>query len=164
MGAFLSDNLKEQILATRKMSADNRLVTYDLTTSVDFSHPRKTAEALAQVFFETDAIKWFTISDGDVDFKPSYKALILVDEDDNSKVDKTMKDFIKDVETDEINYKYLKKVEASGHNHTGLLSAFPPYMLSLIFQTQNFNDDDLIIEILDDIKKNTEIREVTIKK
>ncbi len=146
------------------MSEDNSLVTYDLTNGVDFEHPRKTAEAFAKVFFETDAKKWFTIVDNDVDFKPSYKALILVDENDNKNVDRTMKDFIKDVEFDEISEKYLKEIEAKGTHHTGLGFAFSPFMLLSAFQSQNLNDDSLIIEVLDDIKKNTEIRDVARKK
>ncbi len=146
------------------MSEDNTLVTYDLTNGVDFQHPRKTAEVFAQVFFETDAVKWFTITDNDVDFKPSYKALILVDEEDNKNVDKTMKDFMKDVEFDEISEKYLKEIQTKSHHHTGLGFAFSPFMLVSMFQAQNISDDTLIIEILDDIKKNTEIRDVVKKK
>lgn len=164
----MTNNLEEQILAARKMSTDNSMVTYDLTHNVDFSHPRKTAEAFAKVFFETDAVKWFSIADGDVDFKPAYKAVILVDEEDNKDVEKTMKDFIKDIEYDEISEKYIRKIEKSGALKslipTGLGYAFSRFMLVNLFQVQNIDDDDLIIEILDDIKKNTEIRDVTNKK
>lgn len=162
-GVYLTDDLEKQILARRQMSPDNTLVTYDLTQNVDFSHPRKTAEAFAKVFFETDAIKWFTIEDNDVDFIPNYKALILIDEKDNKNVDKTMKDFIKDLEFDEISDKYLKKVEAKGHSQDNTGVGLFPFMLVTRFQTQNINDDELIIEILDDIKKNTEIRGVAKK-
>ncbi len=63
----MKQDLKEKILNTSKMSADKTLVTYDLTSGVDFSHPRKTAEALAKVFFETDASNWFTTSEKSVD-------------------------------------------------------------------------------------------------
>ena len=142
------------------MSEDSSLVSYDLTNGVDFKHPRKTAEAFAQVFFETDAVKWFTITDNDVDFNPSYRALILVNEEDNRNVDKTMKDFMKDVEFDEISEKYLKEIEAKSRHHTGIGFAFSPFMLVSMFQNQNISDDTLIIEVLDDIKKNTEIRDV----
>lgn len=142
------------------MSADGSLVTYDLTKGVNFEHPRKIAEAFSKVFFENDAVKWFTIADGDVDFKPGYKALILVDEEDNRSVDKAMKDFFKDIEFDEISEKYMKKVDKSGSPHSGLGSVFYPGMLLMKFQEQNINDDDVIIEILYDIKKNTEIRDV----
>lgn len=46
------DNLKSVIASSRKVPEDSSIVIYDLTKSVDFSNPRKTAETLAAVFLK----------------------------------------------------------------------------------------------------------------
>lgn len=158
---MLKQDLERQILNTRKMSADNTLVTYDLTSGVDFSHPRKTAETLARVFFENDASKWFTTTEKTVDFHPTYKALILISKSDNKKVAKTFKDFMKDLEDDEINHKFAEQIYAEAFDSNGI-GNFGNMAAMMTLQTQYDVTQEIMDEILDKIKKNTEIRDVTL--
>lgn len=103
--------LKQQIENARKMSANNSIVTYDLTEGVDFSDPKMTAEALADVFFQKDAVNWFKVKDDDLDFKPNYKSRIILKQDDHHRIKKTFKDFISDLKSEEIDKLYSKQVE-----------------------------------------------------
>ena len=45
------DKLKSDIEKCRKVSQDGSMVTYDLTSGVDFSNPKLVAKELAEVFF-----------------------------------------------------------------------------------------------------------------
>lgn len=49
--------LEEQV-ANSRTDYMNGTVVYDLTSDIDFSHPKKTAEALAKVLFEKDISRW----------------------------------------------------------------------------------------------------------
>lgn len=53
----LEENLEEQIVRARRASMDRSIVSYDITTGIDFSKPRKTGETLAKVLFEQDISK-----------------------------------------------------------------------------------------------------------
>jgi hypothetical protein len=44
------DSMASAIESCRKVSDDGKLVTYDLTNNIDFSKPKKVAEALTEVF------------------------------------------------------------------------------------------------------------------
>ena len=46
---YMETDLKSQIKSSRKVSIAGTKVTYDTTNGVDFSKPRKTAEAFAEV-------------------------------------------------------------------------------------------------------------------
>ena len=62
------DKLKSDIEKCRKVSQDGSMVTYDLTSGVDFSNPKLVAKELAEVFFEKDAKNWFKVDDDKIDF------------------------------------------------------------------------------------------------
>ena len=57
---YMETDLKSRIKSSRKVSIAGTKVTYDTTNGVDFSKPRKTAEAFAEVLFEEDVSKWIT--------------------------------------------------------------------------------------------------------
>ena len=57
------DELMSVIESHRVISNDGSLVTYYLTTGVDFANPKITAEALAAVFFRKEAANWFKLED-----------------------------------------------------------------------------------------------------
>lgn len=105
--------LIQQIENARKMSPDNSLVSYDLTSGVDFSHPRKTAEALAAVFFQKDAINWFKVKEDDLEFTPKYKGKIVLTSENHHKVKETTKNFISDLKSEEIDKFFSDQVEAN---------------------------------------------------
>ena len=157
----MSDNLKEQILASRKMSEDNTLVTYDLTNGVDFSHPRKTAEALSKVFFENDASKWFTVKDGNLVFDPKYKAIILLSEGDSKKIAEAMKDFKKDLEYDEVPKNFKKQIYKKNLSQIAVVFSMTSFMAGNAILGQEMQDDETIIEIVNNIMRNTEIKDVS---
>lgn len=113
-------DLNNQIENARSMSVDNSVVTYDLTNGVDFSHPRKTAEALAKVFFQEDAKEWFQFENGELKFKPGYKAEILLTKEHGHKVEATLNDFLNDLKNDEILTEFTKQVNSAGVVDTGI--------------------------------------------
>lgn len=157
----MDEELKQQIVNARRMSADNKLVTYDLTNGVDFHHPRRTAEVLAQVFFEQDASKWFTAEGKDVTFKPLYKAKILISEEHNKKVNATMDDFFNDLRKDELKNKFPEQIEAAATYRAGLGTyIFAGIIGSLIIENSERNSemDSYVRKLLDDIRANTEIQ------
>lgn len=107
------ENLRIQIENARSMASDNSIVIYDLTTGVDFTHPKKTAEALADVFFQKDAINWFTKKDDDLDFTAKYKGRIILKQGDHHRMKATFKDFISDLKSEEIDKQFHDQVEAN---------------------------------------------------
>ncbi len=71
------NNIETTIENLRKVSEHGDLVTYDLTDKIDLSKPKEFAKALAEVFFRTDAIKWFKVTDDKIEFNPTYKVRII---------------------------------------------------------------------------------------
>lgn len=118
----LADFLTEQILNTRKVSMDGSKVTYDLSSGVDFSKPRKTGEALASVIFDQDVSKWIKIEGDKLSIVPTQKIEIRVLDSHNKEVGKTVNDFKKDLENDEIKTHYSNQVEASATYQAGMAS------------------------------------------
>lgn len=162
--ANVDDSLKNQILSARNMSADNTVVTYDLTSGIDFSHPRKSAEAFAEVFFENDASKWFTAKENDVEFHHAYKAKIRIAEEDNKKVKATMDDFMKDLDKDELRKQFSEQIRAQANYHSGLgMVMLTGFLTSMIIQQheQGVQMDQYVQKLLDNIKSNTEIEDVS---
>ena len=143
------------------MSEDNTLVTYDLTNGVDFSHPRKTAEALSKVFFENDASKWFTVKDGNLVFDPKYKAIILLSEGDSKKIAEAMKDFKKDLEYDEVPKNFKKQIYKKNLSQIAVVFSMTSFMAGNAILGQEMQDDETIIEIVNNIMRNTEIKDVS---
>lgn len=105
------NQLENAILNSRKVSEDCSLVIYDLTSGVSFSNPKKTAEALANVFFEQDASKWFNVSDDKVDFQPTYKVRVVLAEEHNKLLEETVDDFLKDLKKEEISRKFADQIK-----------------------------------------------------
>src|SRR2546430_15641609 len=59
-GSSAEETLEAGIRAARKLSMDGTRAIYDLTSGVDFSKPRLTAEAIARVVWEQDVESWWT--------------------------------------------------------------------------------------------------------
>ncbi len=153
--------IEEQIRNARAMSPDGSRVVYDLTTGVDFSNPRLTADILAEVFFKQDVSVWFERNGQSLNFKPEYRAEILVSDNHNREVEKTMKDFFADLRNDEIRRDYADIIENSATYHAGLGTVFFAGLLTaLILQAgvRHSEKKSFVSGLLNDIIKNTDVR------
>src|SRR2546427_11059111 len=70
-GSSAEETLEAGIRAARKLSMDGTRAIYDLTSGVDFSKPRRTAEAIARVVWEQDVESWWTWEGTEPVFKPN---------------------------------------------------------------------------------------------
>ncbi len=129
----MNDDIKTQVANSRRRSMDGSKITYDLSNGVDFSHPRWTAEALAEVVFEQDISRWITEDSGKLAVNPAYKAEILITSENSKKVEKTIDDFKKDLENDELKNHYSGAMETAATFNAGigtyLLAGFMDAML-----------------------------------
>lgn len=98
------------------------VVVYDLTSGIDFSNPRKTGEALARVIFEQDVSRWVKVEGNKITINPSTKLDIRIMDDHNKAIDKTMNDFKKDMEKDELRGHYSQQIEAAANYQAGIAS------------------------------------------
>jgi hypothetical protein len=92
-GDSVDDPLKARILAARKLSLDQSRAIYDLTSGIDFSRPRRTAEAIAQVVWEVDVKDWWTWKDGEPVFAPDHKVELRMPAEHHRKVAKAVEEF-----------------------------------------------------------------------
>lgn len=155
----IEDELVSAIEGSRKVSQDGSLVTYDLTSGMDFSNPKKAAEALAKVFFESDAKNWFKVSEDHVDFDPNYKVRIILAEDHNKKLEETVEDFLRDIQKEEISPNYSKQIRDNADKATKLQTAIAAGTISsLLFRHseetvfKQFYRDDLFVDLLDKVE------------
>ncbi len=109
-------NIEEAIASSRKVSKDGSLVTYDLTAGIDFSNPKKTARALADVFFEKDAKNWFKVSGDHIDFEPNYKVRVVLAEEHSKLLKETVDDFLKDLQKDELSRDFASQIKDDAEN------------------------------------------------
>lgn len=147
------------IRGSRKVSQDGSLVTYDLTEGVDFSHPKNTAEALAEVFFQEDAMKWFKVSGDHVDFEPGYKVRVVLAEEHNKLLEETVDDFLKDLQKDEISKKFSSQIkdDASNAARVGSIMAVGAIRSALFRHTEDkvyagSIRDDLFVDLLEKLE------------
>lgn len=154
-----NDDLEQKIVSSRKISEDASLVTYDLTKDVDFSDPKKTAEALAKVFFEKDAVNWYSVSGDQVAFNPTYRVRIVLAEEHNRKLEATVDDFLKDLQKDEISKKYSKQITDNASNASNLHTVMAAGTLkNMLFHHSEENvyrediQDDLFVDLLEKLE------------
>jgi len=96
------ETLETQIRAARKLSLDGARATYDLTRGIDFSRPRRTAEAIARVVWDEDVKSWWSWRGGDPVFAPSRKVEIRLPADHHWKVARAAKDFQEELKKEEL--------------------------------------------------------------
>ena len=92
-GSTADEMLEARIRAARKLSLDGTRAVYDLTSGIDFSKPRRTAEAIARVVWEQDAKSWWSWRDTDPVFEPNRKVEIRLPHDEHRKVAKAAAEF-----------------------------------------------------------------------
>ncbi|AKA47823.1 hypothetical protein IX51_00575 [uncultured archaeon] len=153
------ERLVEAIKKSRKVSQDESLVTYDLTEGVDLSNPRNVAEALATVFFEEDAEKWFTASGDHVDFNPTYKVRVVLAEDHGKRIEETVDDFLEDLQKEEIYPAFSQQIKDTADNASKLKAGIVASTVNnLFFRHSNrkmYSDyirDDLFLDILEKLE------------
>lgn len=151
--------MENAILNSRKVSDDGSLVTYDLTSEIDFSNPKRTAEALANVFFEQDASKWFNVSDEKVDFQPTYKVRVVLAEDHNKLLEETVDDFLADLKKEEISKKFVEQIKDEGDYATrfhtvlaigAIKSALFHHSIDHVYKESI--SDDLFVDLLEKLE------------
>lgn len=153
--------LERLIESHRNVSQDGSLVTYDLTSGIDFSHPKKLAQALANVFFEHDAKGWFKASQDEMDFVPDYKVRVVLSEGNGKLLEEVVEDFLKDLKGDELTGSLSSDVKDEVENAsrlglaltTGALrSALYGHSEKKVYR--NYIKDDLLLDLI----KSLEIR------
>jgi len=92
-GGSDEEALEAGILAARKLSLDGTRAVYDLTSGIDFSKPRRTAEAIARVVWEQDVESWWSWEGTEPVFKPNRKVEIRLPRDHQRKVAKAAAEF-----------------------------------------------------------------------
>lgn len=154
-----TDDLANTIKSRRKPSEDGSRVTYDLTSGVAFSNPKQVAEALAKVFFEEDAIKWFSVNGDQVEFNPTYKVRVVLAEDHNKKLEETVDDFLEDLQKDEIYPKFSSQINEESEKSTRVKQAMGFAAISaLLFRHsdkkiyRDYFRDDIFIDLLDKLE------------
>lgn len=152
-------DLEPVIEKSRKISQDGLLVTYDLTTGVDFSNPKKVAEALAKVFFQKDAANWFKVSGDTIDFDPDYKVRIVLAEDHNKRLEETVDDFLEDLQKEDISRNYARQIRDNADRASKLQTVIAVGAFkSLLFrhtEDRVYKDairDDLFIDLLEKLE------------
>lgn len=110
----LTNALEEQIAETRRDNW-NGTVVYDLTNGIDFSHPKETASALAEVIFEIDVSKWFSGTGKDLKVNPTSKIEIHIQDAHRKAIEKMIGDFQKDLKYDEIKKNFQAQFDAYGN-------------------------------------------------
>ncbi len=155
------DELVSTISASRRLSQDGTRVIYNLTEGLDFSEPKKVAEALASVIFEKDAVNWFETDGEHINFKPSYKVRVLLAKEHNERIEKTVKDFLEDFKTMELDKKFSSQIKEISSNEERSKRAFGLGMISAILNKPFYIKDDRIeVEdlLLTEILSSLEIR------
>lgn len=153
------NSLRSAMEASRKVSKDGSIVTYDLTKDIDFSNPKRVAETLADVFFEKDALNWFKVSDDHVEFDPDYKVRIVLAEEHNKKLEDTVDDFLADLKKEEIHPKFSQQLDDAAGRATNLQIAMAGHSLRASFYrhsekkiNMDYLQDDLFVDLLEKLE------------
>ncbi len=153
------DQLTRAIVSRRKVSDDGSLVTYDLTNGIDFSHPKKTAQALADVFFESDAKNWFKVTGDHIDFVPTYKVRVVLAEEHSKLLEETVDDFLKDLQRNELTKDFRPEIKDDANNaaRLGTIIAVGALTSALFRHTEdkvyaNSIRDDLFVDLLEKLE------------
>lgn len=153
------EDIKSVIESLRKVSDDGALVTYDLTSGVDFSNPRKVADALAIVFFEKDAVNWFKVSGDHIEFDPTCKVRVVLAEEHSKRLDETVDDFLEDLKEKEIYQKFSQHIDDAASRASRLKAAMVRGSLTSLITKhldrkidRDFLEDDLFLDILEKLE------------
>src|SRR2546425_3508379 len=96
-GSSAEETFEAGIRAARKLSMDGTRAIYDLTSGIDFSKPRRTAEAIARVAWQQDVESWWTWEGTEPVFKPNRTVEIRLPRDPDRKVARAAAEFQADL-------------------------------------------------------------------
>ncbi len=144
------DDFVAAIEASRKSSEDGSVVIYNLTKDLDFSDPRRVANALASVFFGRDAVNWFKVDGDHIEFVPKYKVKILLAEEHSKLLSETVDDFLADLKKNEINQKFARQIKDVSANEERVQRAIGLSAISS-FLNKPFQRKDDKVEIEDQL-------------
>ncbi len=96
-GSAGESELEGRVRAVRKLVLDGSEAIYDLRFGVDFSKPRRTAEAIARVVWQEDVQAWWTVNNGKPVCTPTHRVKLLVPDEHNRRIGKTLDEFTKDL-------------------------------------------------------------------
>ncbi len=94
--------LETRIRASRKPSLDGTKAVYDLRFDVDFSNPRRTAEAISRVVWDEDVKSWWSVKDGSPVCTPTGTVELWVPSQHNRRIAKAVQDFQEDLRDHEL--------------------------------------------------------------
>ncbi|MCL4438170.1 MAG: hypothetical protein M1616_02240 [Candidatus Thermoplasmatota archaeon] len=156
------DSMASAIESCRKVSDDGKLVTYDLTNNIDFSKPKKVAEALTEVFFRKDASRWFKVSDENVDFSPDFKVRIVLAEEHSKQLKDTVDDFMKDLQKDGLSRSFSSEINDEADHSQKISNVMAAgAMKAALYKhgeekiLKNYIRDDLFVDILECLEIRT---------
>lgn len=160
----MNEELRRQIENSRKFSDEYNTVTYDLTAGVDFSKPRETAEAFAEIFFDKDGSKWFSHKTGHLEFQPQYRATILITDDHDRKVSRTLSDFMKDLNREVLPEYFMEDIEKVENYTPGLgtylLLGVGNALISKALVNRS-RKRDFLARLMNELNRNIVIRKVS---
>lgn len=162
----LTKELVDEIQGCRTVSADGKRVLYDLTKGVDFERPRKTAEALAAVFYVNEVSKWFTRKDKDITYSPTCTVEMRFQEIHSKAMKSVLEDFHTDLKNDDLRNAFTRLMVYGlngGFIYTNnILSGglAGPTMEGAGIMLQDLQNDSLLDKMMSDISTNLEIIEV----
>src|SRR5947208_16088795 len=90
-----SESVASQVRGARKLSPDGTKAIYDLTSGVDFSKPKTTARAIAEVLWEEDVQSWWTWRGAGPAFPPTRKVELRLPSGHDRLVGKAAREFNK---------------------------------------------------------------------
>ncbi len=95
-------------------------MVYNLTRGVDFSHPRATAEAVAEVIWDQDVHAWWSVEADVPSCSPTGTIEVWIPQDHNRKVAKAVEDFKKDLNEDELATHFGRYLDRAENYQVGL--------------------------------------------
>ncbi|MGP6206906.1 hypothetical protein ACNF42_02580 [Cuniculiplasma sp. SKW3] len=153
--------LKSMIEKSRKVSEDSNNVIYDLTSGFDFSKPKEMAMAIAEEFFEKDALKWFKVNDGKLEFEPSYRVQIVLSKSDHKKIENVVDDFMEDLKKKNIERGFSGQIRKDASDEMNLQTAITNHAFhSVIFHhsLEKVYKDEISDDIFTDLLEKLEIK------
>ncbi|MCL4451995.1 MAG: hypothetical protein M1327_05175 [Candidatus Thermoplasmatota archaeon] len=154
-----NDDVAQKIKNARKVSDRGDLVVYNLASGIDFSDPDKVARALADVFFNEDAAKWFNLDGDHLTFNPEYKVRILLSDEHGKTLERAVDDFLLDLKKDELDNVFSSYIKDTSEKAQKLQAAMARHSFGS-FLNKRFNrkvedvevEDDLFTDLLEAIE------------
>ncbi len=153
------NSLENEIMECRRVSSDRGTVIYDIGAGVNFSNPKESAKALAQVLFTRDISGWISNDGKNLTVKPPYKIEIKMNGENKKALEKIEKDFNKYLGFDDIESKYLDFIQKNVDEGTDAISVLFLGIWAFLFKhiENKSAEKEYIKNLMETIMKNVEI-------